>query len=175
MTTACPGTIDWSIVTHNDYRLVNSLRDVNYRLVNSLRDVTKSWRHQVMHAADWFKHHIFYPSSLNNYPIWKILKLTCSLLYFLTVCFVKKILQPHLNPLVRCFGSMLYFFYCSSWHLPMSCDKTNTDHWFAQYESWMTLIKFMLPSALPRSIWIFPQSYKIHIALTTSPYLCTIS
>ena len=98
MTMACPGTIDWSIVTHDDYRLVNSLRDVNYRLVNSLRDVTKSWRHQVMHAADWFKHHIFYPSSPNIYPIWKIKKLTGSIINILK----ERTITIHPQPLFIC-------------------------------------------------------------------------
>ena len=85
-----------------------------------------------------------------------------------------QILQPHLNPMVRCFGPVLYFFYCLSWHLLMSCNKTNTDRWFVQYELYMTSKKFILPSASPQAIWIFPRSYRIHIALTTGPYLYNI-
>ena len=54
--------------------------------------------------------YVFPSSSVNNGPIWKISKLTCSLLYFLTLCVVKKILQPNLSSLVRCFGPVLYFF-----------------------------------------------------------------
>ena len=114
---------------------------------------------------------VFPSSSGNNAPISKIKKPSCSLLYLLTVGVVKKILRPRLNPMVTFFGPVLYFFYCLSWYLLMSCNKTNTDRRFVQYEFYMTSKKFILSSASPRAVWIFPLSYEIPIALITGPYL----
>ena len=84
-------------------------------------DVTNSlWRPPFRRMVADFICDVFSSSSDNNAPIWKIKKPSCSLLYFLKVCVVKKILRPRLHPMVWYFGPVLYFFYCLSWYLFLS-------------------------------------------------------